>query len=83
MIWLLICFNRKLNPVVTELSIRDRKLNISLVFITKFYVAVPKNIRRNSTHFFIMKVPNKWELQQITLKKSFRKNIKTNHENWW
>ena len=26
--------NKKLNPVVTELSITDRKLNISVVFIT-------------------------------------------------
>ena len=35
--------NKKLNPIVTELFIRGRKLNISLVFITKFYFAVPRN----------------------------------------
>ena len=42
--------NKKLNPIVTELFIRCRKLNISLVFITQSYFAVPKNIRLNSTH---------------------------------
>ena len=44
--------NKKLNPILTELFIRGRKLNISLVFITQFYFAVPKNIRLNSTHYF-------------------------------
>ena len=47
--------NKKVNPLVTELSIRCRKLNISLVFITQFYFAVPKNIRLNSSHYFIRK----------------------------
>ena len=51
--------NKKLNPVVTELFIRDRKLGISIVFITQSYFKVPKDIRLNSTHFLIMKVPNK------------------------
>ena len=57
--------NRKLNSIVTELFIRSRKLNICLVFITQSYFAVPKNIRRNSTHCFIMEIPNKRVLQQI------------------
>ena len=59
--------NKKLNPILTELFIRGRKLtfNISLVFITQSHFAVPKNIRLNSTHYFIMKIPNKRELQQI------------------
>ena len=48
--------NKKINPVVTELFIRDRKLNISLVFISQSYFPVPKNIRLNSTHYFIMKI---------------------------
>ena len=48
--------SKKLNPIVTELFIRGRKLNIFLVFISEFYSAVPKNIRRNSTHHFIMKI---------------------------
>ena len=51
--------NKKLNPMVTELLIRGRKLNISLSFITKSYFVVPKNITRNSTHYFIMKNPSK------------------------
>ena len=62
--------NRKLNLVVTELSIRGRKLNISIVFITQSYFKVPKDVRLNSTHFFIMKIPNKRELQQIALNHS-------------
>ena len=47
--------NKKRNPVVTELFIRGRKFNISLVFITQFYLPVPKNIRLNATHYFFMK----------------------------
>ena len=62
--------NNKLNPVVTELFIRGRKLNISIVFITQSYFKVPKDVRLNSTHFFIMKIPNKRELQQIALNNS-------------
>ena len=62
--------NKKLNPVVTDLFIRGRKLNISIVFITQSYCKVPKDVRLNSTHFFIMKVPNKRELQQIALNHS-------------
>ena len=56
---------KKHNPIVTELFIRGRKLNISVVFITQSYFPVPKNIRLNFTHFFIMKIPSKRELQQI------------------
>ena len=51
--------NKKLNPIVTELFIRGRKLNISLVFIKQSYFAVPKNIRLNSKHYFILKILNK------------------------
>ena len=54
--------NKKLNAIVTELFIRGRKLNISLVFITQPYCAVSKNIRLNSRHYFVMKIPNKREL---------------------
>ena len=57
--------NKNLNSIVTELFIRGRKLNISLVFITQPYFDVPKNIRLNSTHYFVMKIANKRELQQI------------------
>ena len=55
--------NNKLSPIVTELFIRGRKLNISIVFITQSYFKVPKDVRLNSAHFFIMKIPNKRELQ--------------------
>ena len=47
--------NKKLNSIVTEFFIRGRKLNISIVFITQSYFKVPKNVRLNSTHFFIIK----------------------------
>ena len=59
--------NKKLNSIVTELFIRGRKLNISLVFITRSYFKVPKDVRPNTSHFFIAKIPNKRELQHITI----------------
>ena len=59
--------NKKLNPIVTEFFIRGRKLNISIVFITQSYFKVLKDVRLNSTHFFIMKISNKRELQQTAL----------------
>ena len=62
--------NKKLNSIVTELFIRGRKLNISLVFITKSYFKVPKDVRLNTTHFFISKISNKRELQQIAINHS-------------
>ena len=62
--------NKKLDSVITELFIRGRKLNISIVFITQSYFKVPKGVRLNSTYFFIMKIPNKRELQQIALNHS-------------
>ena len=49
--------NEKINPIITELFIRGRKWNISLAFITQSYLAVPKNIRLNLTHYFVMKIP--------------------------
>ena len=62
--------NKKLNPIVTELFIRGGKVNISLVFITQSYFAVPKDIRLNFTHYSIMEIPNKRELQQIAFNKT-------------
>ena len=50
--------NKKLNSIVTELFIRGRKSNISLVFITQSYIKVPKDVRLNTTHFFITKISN-------------------------
>ena len=68
--------NKKLNSIVTELFIRGRKLNISLVFITQSYFKVPKDVRISTTHFFIMKIPNKRELQQIAINHSSDINTK-------
>ena len=62
--------NKKLNSIVTELFIRGRKLNFSLVFITQSYFKVPKDVRLNTTHFFIMKIPIKRELQKIAINHS-------------
>ena len=59
--------NNKLDSIVTEFFIRGIKRNISIAFITQSYFKVPKDVRFNSTHFFIMKIPNKRELQQIAL----------------
>ena len=62
--------NKKLNPIVPELFIRGRKLNISLVIITQSYFAVPKNIRLNSIHYFIIKTSNKQKLQDTAFNHS-------------
>ena len=62
--------NRNLNSIVTELFIRGRKLNISLVFITQSYFKVPKDVRLNTTNIFIAKIKNKRELQQIAINHS-------------
>ena len=50
--------NKKLNSIVNELFIRGRKLNISIVFVMQSHFKVPKDVKLNSTHFFIMKIPN-------------------------
>ena len=68
--------NKKLNSIVTDLFIRGRKLNISLVFITQSYFKVPNDVRLNTTHFFIMKIPNKKELRQIVINHSSDINTK-------
>ena len=57
-------FNKKLSPKVTEFFLRGRKLNISLAFISQSDFKGLKTIRLNATHYFIMKIPNKRELQQ-------------------
>ena len=62
--------NKKLNSIVTELFITDRKLNISLVFITQSYSEVRKDVRLNTSHVFIAKIPNKREFQQIAINHS-------------
>ena len=60
--------NKKLNPIVTELFIRGRKLNIPIVFITQSYFKEPKI--DEIIHFYIMKILDKRELQQTALNHS-------------
>ena len=64
--------NKKLNSGVTGLFIRGRKHNILIVFITKSYWKVLREVRLNATHFFIMKFPNKRELQRNSNKSFIR-----------
>ena len=64
MIWLLIWLVKNLSPIVTEVFIRGGKLIISTAFILQYYFQVPKDV------FFILKIPNKWELQQIAFNQS-------------
>ena len=68
--------NKQLNSIATQLFIRGRKLNISLVFITQSYFKVPKDIKLNTSHFFIAKIPSKRELQQIAINHSSDINTK-------
>ena len=78
--------NKTFNLIVTELFFRESKLNISLVFITQSYLAVPKKIRLNSTPYFVTKIPTRCNAKQYsflvfgtTLKSDnssrFRKNL--------
>ena len=62
--------NKIFQLIIKELLIRCRKLNISLVFITQSYFSVPKDVRLNSTHYLIMKINNKRELQNIAINHS-------------
>ena len=62
--------NQKFQAIIKELFIRCRKLNISLVFIAQSYFSVPKDVRLNSTHYLIMKINNKKELQNIAINHS-------------
>ena len=62
--------NKKFQSIIKELFIRCRKLSIYLVFITQSYFSVPKDVRLNSTHCFVMKINNKRELQNITINDS-------------
>ena len=62
--------NKELNPIVIELFLRGRKLNISIVFVKQSYFTVPKNIRLNSTNYFVVKILSKRELQQIAFNHS-------------
>ena len=62
--------NKKLNPIITELFVRGVTSNIYLVIVTKSDFVVQKYIRLNSGHYFVIKIPNKRELQQIAFNHS-------------
>ena len=62
--------NKTCQAIIKELFIRRRKLNISLVVITQSYFSVPKDVRLNSTHYLMMKINNKRELQNIAINHS-------------
>ena len=62
--------NTKLYPIVTNLFTKGRKLNISTVFVTQSYFKVPKQLRLNASHLFIIKILNKRQIQQIALNHS-------------
>ena len=62
--------NKRFQSIIKELFIRCRKLNISLAFITQSYFSIPKDVRLNSTHYLIMKINNKRELQNIAINHS-------------
>ena len=62
--------NKKFQAIIKELFIRCRKLNISLAFITQSYFSVPKEVRLNSTHYLIMKIHTRKELQDIAVNHS-------------
>ena len=82
--------NKKFQTIIKELFIRCRKLNISLVFITRSYFSVPKDVRLNTAHYFIMKINNRIEFKNIAtdysadidyndFKKIYRKCTKEPH----
>ena len=62
--------NKRFQAIIKDLFIRCRKLNILLVFITQSYFSVPKDVRLNLTHYLIMKINNKRELQNIAINHS-------------
>ena len=62
--------NKRVKSIIKELFIRCRKLNISLVFITQSYFSVPKDVRLNATHYLIVKINNKRELQNFAINHS-------------
>ena len=62
--------NKKFKTIIKELFIRCRKLNISFSFIIQSYFSVPKEVRLNSTHYLILEIHNKRDLQNIVINHS-------------
>ena len=58
--------SKKFQAIIKELFIRCRKLNISLIFMTQSYFSVQKDARLNTTHYFIMKISDQIELQNMS-----------------
>ena len=67
--------DKKVNLTVADLFIRARKINTS-VFITQSYFPVQKDVRLNYAHSFIIQIPRKQELQQVTINHLFDTNQK-------
>ena len=72
--------NKNFQAIIKDLFIRCRKLNISLVFITQSYFSVPKDVRLNSTHYFIMRINNKRELQNHSVEIDYKDFMKIYRE---
>lgn len=68
MIWFLIWpVIQKHYSVVTELFIMHLTLNTFLVFITLSFFHAPKDVRLNTTRFFIIKIPNRKNFKKLQL----------------
>ena len=63
-------YNKNLKKMIKELFYRGRRMNISIVFITQCYFRALKDTRLNSTHYILMRIGNKKELQSIAEEKS-------------
>ena len=77
--------NKKIHPVITEVFIRGRT---SLVLTTQSYFPEPKDVRLNTTNFFIMKITNRQDPQQIATNHSSDIDSKDftimqNHIHFW
>ena len=68
--------NKRVSPIVTELLLKGRKLSILFLFISQYYLKLSKTTRLYETYYFIMKIPNKGELQQIALNHLYDINFK-------
>ena len=62
--------NKRFQTINKEVFTRCRELNISLVFITQSYFTVPKDVRLNTTYYFIMKIDNEREFQNLAINHS-------------
>ena len=63
-------YNKSFKRIIKELFYRERKINVSIVFINQSYFRALKDARLNSTHYILMKINNKKELKRIAEEKS-------------